>query len=161
MKQNKVFVGLQPWISLIVRISMGIIMVWAGVAKMLDLPGSVRAVRAYHVLPEAVVPTFGTVLPFAEILLGFVLIAGIASRWAAVGYLALIGGFLLGFFWAWHKGYQIDCGCFGGGGELAAGQDPGYVGHLMERIGFLALGTWLVVFPRSRFSLDGWLHPTT
>ena len=57
-----------------------------------------------------------------------------------------------------HVGFfQQEIGCFGGGGDVAAGT-TNYPLHMLERIGFVILGVWLLIFPRSKFSLDGWMR---
>lgn len=147
----------QPWISLLVRLSMGVIMIAAAVPKMLDVDESVRAVRAYRLLPEAVVPFVGTALPYFELVFGLVLIVGVFVRWSAILWLALMAAFIFGVAWAWAKGYSIDCGCFGGGGDIAEGTTD-YPGHMLERAGFVALGVFLLVFPRTTLSLDAWMR---
>src|SRR5512143_2444957 len=159
MLARKSFSAPQPWISLLVRIAAGVIMVWAGVAKLLDVHASVRAVRAYRLLPEAVVPLVGNVLPFIEVGLGVLLIAGVMTRTMAVIYLALLVVYVGGAIWAWAHGLQIDCGCFGGDGTLATGTTTNYAAHFIERAEFMALGLWLVFFPKSALSLDAWLRP--
>lgn len=151
----------QPYVTTLARLAAGVIMIWAGVAKAQDLPASVRAVRAYRILPEAVVPFVGNVLPFLEMALGFFLVAGLLTRAAALVYLAMMAAFMIGVGYAWAKGLQIDCGCFGGGGDLAEGETANYVGHMLERVGFAALGAWVAWFPRSALSLDGWLRGPT
>lgn len=148
----------QPWLSLIVRLGMVGILIAAAVPKMSDLPASVRAVRAYRLLPEAVVPLVGQLLPFLELLLAVFLILGLFTRLSAVAWLAMMVGFSIGVIWVWIKGYSIDCGCFGGGGDVAEGT-TNYPMHMLERVGFIVLGTYLLVFPRSKFSLDGWMNP--
>jgi hypothetical protein len=50
----------------------------------------------------------------------------------------------------------IDCGCFGGGGQVAAGQTR-YPQEIARDVGFLALAGWLIARPRTSFALDGWL----
>ncbi len=147
---------LQPWLSLAVRLAMGIIMIAAAVPKMIDIDQSVRAVRAYRLLPEAVVPLVGTALPYFELVFGLILIAGVFVRWSAILWLLLMAGFVSGVAWAWYKGYSIDCGCFGGGGDIAAGT-TNYPEHMLERAGFVALGVFLLVFPRTHASLDAWM----
>ncbi len=158
MGARKRFDAIQPWISLLVRVAAGVIMVWAGVAKLMDIPASVRAVRAYQLLPEAVVPLVGNVLPYIEVILGCVLIAGLATRAAAIVYLALLAVYIGGTVWAWAHGLQIDCGCFGGDGSLAEGATTDYAAHFLERAEFAALGLWILFYPVSRLSADRWLR---
>jgi hypothetical protein len=57
---------------------------------------------------------------------------------------------------SWARGLSIDCGCFGGGGQVAPGQTR-YPQEIARDVGFLLLAAWLVVRPRTVASLDGWL----
>lgn len=148
---------IQPWVSLLVRLSMAGILIAAALPKMLDVDESVRAVRAYRLLPEAVVPLVGTTLPYIELILAFVLVVGVFTRLASVAWLVMMAAFVFGVAWAWAKGYSIDCGCFGGGGDIAEGTTD-YPGHMLERAGFVALGVFLLVFPRTPLSLDAWMR---
>lgn len=147
----------KPWISLLVRLGMAGILIAAAIPKLMDIDQSIRAVRAYRLLPEVVVPLVGTMLPVIELLLALLLLLGLFTRLAAVAWLAMMAAFVFGVAWAWANGYQIDCGCFGGGGDLEAGETANYWGHMAERAGFIALGTWLLIFPKTPFSLDRWM----
>jgi hypothetical protein len=51
------------------------------------------------------------------------------------------------------RGLSIDCGCFGGGGEVAPDQTA-YGIELVRGAGLLLLAVWLVWQPRSRLALD-------
>ncbi|WP_082104314.1 MauE/DoxX family redox-associated membrane protein [Demequina soli] len=148
---------LQPWLSLVVRLSMAGILIAAAIPKMMDIPQSIIAVRAYRILPEAIVPLFGTLLPFFELLLAVFLLLGLFTRLSSIVWLIMMAGFVFGVAWAWAKGYSIDCGCFGGGGDVAEGT-TNYPLHMLERAGFVALGTYLLIWPRSRFSVDEWMR---
>lgn len=158
MAMNNRFATVQPWLSLLVRLSMAGILIAAAVPKALDIPQSIRAVRAYQLLPEALVPFVGTMLPFLEFVLAAVLLVGAFTRAASAVWLLMMAGFLTGVIWAWATGLTIDCGCFGGGGEVEA-SETNYPSHVLERLGFIALGTYLVIWPRSKFSVDSWLAP--
>ena len=147
---------IQPWLSLVVRLSMGGIMIAAAIPKIIAVDESVRAVRAYRILPEIFTPFVGTALPYFELVFGLVLIAGVFVRWSAILWLALMAVFVFGVAWAWAKGYSIDCGCFGGGGDIAEGT-TNYPAHMLERAGFVALGVFLLVFPRTHASIDAWM----
>lgn len=149
----------QPWLSLVVRLGMAGILIFAAIPKLQDLQASVRAVRAYRMLTEEVVPLVGNLLPFLELLLAVFLILGLFTRLSSIVWLAMMLAFTVGVLWVWFKGYSIDCGCFGGGGDVPEGT-TNYPVHLAERLGFIVLGTYLLIFPRSKFSLDGWMNAT-
>ena len=123
-----------PWLALVVRLVLGGVWLAAGAAKIGDPEASVRAVRAYQLVPDSLERAVGYSLPLLEICL-----VGIASAWA--------------------RGLQIDCGCFGGGG--ASGGDPtaGYRWDILRDVGLLILAGMLAWRPTSRFSVDGLLYP--
>ena len=153
VKRSEVF----EWISTIVRLAMAGILIAAAIPKLSDIPQSIIAVRAYRILPEALVPFVGTVLPIFELVLATFLLLGLFTRIAAIAWLAMMAAFMFGVIWAWANGYSIDCGCFGGGGDVAEGT-TNYPVHMLERIGFVLLGTWLLLWPRTKLSLDGWMR---
>jgi len=145
------------WISTLVRLAMAGILIAAAIPKLQDIPQSIIAVRAYRLLPEAVVPFVGTMLPFLELVLAVFLLLGLFTRLASIVWLLMMAAFMFGVIWAWVRGYSIDCGCFGGGGDVAEGT-TNYPLHMLERVGFVILGVWLLVFPRTKFSVDGWMR---
>ena len=71
------------------RLLLAAVLILAAVAKVLDPPASVRAVRAYDLLPESVVVPFAHALPFVELELAAVLLLGVAVRAAGVATAAL------------------------------------------------------------------------
>jgi len=153
VKRSEVF----EWISTLVRLAMAGILIFAAIPKLQDIPHSIIAVRAYRLLPESMVHFVGTMLPFLELALAVLLILGLFTRLAAIVWLVMMGAFMFGVAWAWIKGYSIDCGCFGGGGDVPEGT-ANYPMHMLERVGFVILGVWLAVLPRTKFSLDGWMR---
>jgi uncharacterized membrane protein YphA (DoxX/SURF4 family) len=142
------------WVGLAGRVGLGGVWVVAGASKVGDLAASGRGVSAYRVLPYDLAVFFGAVLPFVEIALGALLIVGLAIRLAAVVSAVLFLAYIAGIGAAWARGLRIDCGCFGGGGDLAANQQPHYFSATIRDIALLGLAGLLVLFPRSRFSLD-------
>jgi protein-disulfide isomerase/uncharacterized membrane protein YphA (DoxX/SURF4 family) len=145
---------LLPWLGTAARVLLGLVWAWAAVAKMGDPAASVRAVRAYELLPEWLAKGVGYGLPFLEIGLAVLLLAGLATRLAAVLSSALLVVFLVGIISAAARGLQIECGCFGGGGQLGAGQSTAYTGEILRDAGLLAVSLFLVWAYRTRFAVD-------
>nr|MDT0660980.1 MauE/DoxX family redox-associated membrane protein [Micromonospora sp. DSM 115978] len=147
----------RPWLGTAVRLGLAVVWLYAGGSKVGDLAASGRAVNAYQVLPYDLAVVVGYTLPFVEIALGVLLVLGLASRLAAGISAALLVVFIAGIISAWARGLTIDCGCFGNGGELPAGQTPSYGPELLRDLGFLALAGFLLAWPRTALSVDGWL----
>jgi uncharacterized membrane protein YphA (DoxX/SURF4 family) len=129
---------------------LGLAAVWliSGVLQALDPDATYIAVRAYDVLPRAVVPPVALVLPWLEIALGVLLLAGVATRAVAAASAALLLVFVVGVVQAWARGLSIDCGCFGGGGAVAPGETT-YGWELLRDASFLLMAGWLVARPRT------------
>jgi protein-disulfide isomerase/uncharacterized membrane protein YphA (DoxX/SURF4 family) len=136
------------------RVLLAVVWAWAAVTKMGDPAASLRAVRAYDLLPEWLAKGVGYGLPFLEIGLAILLIAGLATRLAAMLSSALLVVFLAGIISAAVRGLQIECGCFGGGGQLGAGQSTAYTGEILRDAGLLVVSLFLVWAYRTRFAVD-------
>jgi uncharacterized membrane protein YphA (DoxX/SURF4 family) len=132
---------------------LGGVFVVAGALKAVDPQSSVAAVSAYQLLPASLATIVGWGLPFAEIALGLLLLAGIATRAVAAVAGMLLVIFIAGVVSAAARGLSIDCGCFGGGGQVDPG-DTAYGTELVRDVGLLLLAAWLVWKPQSRFALD-------
>jgi uncharacterized membrane protein YphA (DoxX/SURF4 family) len=150
--------GLQPWLSTALRLLLAGVFGVAGALKLPDPAESVRAVRAYQLLPESAAQVVGYGLPVLEVALALLLLLGLATRAAAALSAVLLVAFVVGVTSAAARGLTIDCGCFGGGGVVDA-QDTRYTAELVRDAGLLAAALFLLVRPRSRLSLDSVLVP--
>src|SRR4051812_25599285 len=65
------------------RLVLAVVFAAAGWPKLLDPDGTVRSVRAYRLVPEALVPAFGYGLPVLELALALLLLVGLLTRWSA------------------------------------------------------------------------------
>ena len=146
-------------LGLAARLVVGGVWVVAGLLKLPDPAENVRAVRAYQLLPEAVVPMVGYVLPILELLVGVCLLIGLLTRVNAVLSSLLLLAFIVGIASAWARGLEIECGCFGGGGGPAEGAVDKYPWEIARDAGLLALSMFLVWRPRTRWSVDNRLFP--
>ena len=140
-------------VGLLARLVLGAVLVVAGALKVTTPAVSAMAVRAYQLLPYDVAGVVGVALPVVEIAAGLLLVLGLLTRPAAVVGGLLMLAFLVGIISAWARGLTIDCGCFGGGGTIAAAQTH-YLSETLRDIGLALCAAWLVVRPRTAFSLD-------
>ena len=134
---------------------LGLAAVWlvSGLLKVVDPDQTYIAVRAYDVLPDAGVEVVAALLPWVELALGVLLLAGVGTRLVAALSAVLLLAFVAGVGQAWARGLSIDCGCFGGGGAVEAGETT-YVQELVRDTGFLLMAGWLAVRPRTLLALD-------
>ena len=143
-----------PWAATAARALLGVVLVVAGALKLPDPAAAVRAVRAYQLLPEGLVGPVAFGLPVLEIAVGLALLAGVLVRAAALATALLMVVFLTAVGSAWARGLQIDCGCFGGGGPVAAGRTA-HPGEVARDVGLLLVALALARWPTSRLALGG------
>lgn len=147
----------QPWLSALTRLGLAAMFAVSGWSKVNELEDTVRSVRAYQLLPEAVVRPFAYGLPMIELCLTVILLLGIGIRLGALLTAALMVMFMFGVSMAWIRGLSIDCGCFGGAGGEVPDPVPGYITVLLRDAALLLVSLALARWPRSPFSLDGLL----
>lgn len=104
---------IHPYLTILLRLVLGGILIYAGYRKIFDLPAMADAIENYRVLPVAVVNVFGILMPALEIVTGLCLIIGLFYD----GALAIATGLFLLFVIvvqaAIFRGLDIECGCFG------------------------------------------------
>lgn len=141
----------------LVRFGLAAVWLVSGVIKLADSGQTYIAVQAYELLPQGMVGFAATAMPLAEIVLGVLLLAGLWTRVVAVLSILLLLVLIGVVAQSWARGLTIDCGCFGGGGEVAEGETQ-YPQEIARDVGFLVLAVWLTVRPRTFLSLDGWVR---
>jgi len=145
------------WLGTLLRLVLAGVFAASGLLKVADPTESVRAVQAYDLLPYGLARFVGYGLPFLEIAIALLLLVGLATRFAAGLAAVLLVVFICAVAAAWARGLTIDCGCFGGGGQVAQG-DTKYVQEIGRDVALLAAAGWLVGRPRSRFAIDHIAH---
>src|SRR4051794_28536645 len=143
-----------PWLATGARLVLGGVFVVAGALKVPDPAAAVRAVRAYRLLPESLVAPAAFGLPVIEIAVGLALLLGVFVRTAAIAAAVLLVVFLVGVGSAWARGLQIDCGCFGNGGEVGGGQTASPL-EILRDSALLLAALGLARRPASRLALGG------
>lgn len=99
------------------RLTAGAVFVYAGFLK-LAAPAEefAYAIETYKIMPDAVALLAARTVPWVELYLGLLLIAGLYTRLAALGTAGLLAFFELLLAQAWLRGLPVtSCGCFGSG----------------------------------------------
>ena len=107
------------WLSLVLRLLLGGIFIYAAYAKLKD-PWELYAlaISSYEVLPLWAVELVARTLPWLELAIGVGLVIGIWLRVSATITSLLLIVFFTLMVRAFAKGMAINCGCFGGTGDI-------------------------------------------
>lgn len=143
----------KDWVGLVARIIPGVVFIYAGAVKIVDTEAFRANILAYQLVGWNVAEILSLVLPVLEIAAGVLLVVGLFTRLAAASIFLMLLMFMGGIAWVWSQGINIDCGCFGTGGEVDASQTQ-YPLKMAENLGMATLCGWLMLRPRSLFSLD-------
>jgi uncharacterized membrane protein YphA (DoxX/SURF4 family) len=107
-------------VVLILRIALGAIFIYAAYTKLTESWRLFAAgIASYEVLPMWAVELLARTLPWFELLVGLLLIAGRWLRVSTVATSALLLVFFSLMVRAYVKGMTIDCGCFGAGEAIS------------------------------------------
>lgn len=101
-----------PWLSLLVRVVLGLVFVYSAWSKIADPPGFAETIWNYRLLPGYLVNPFAIVLPWLELLAGLALISGLFRKGAAFLVGAMLVAFIVALSMDLARGIAIDCGCF-------------------------------------------------
>ena len=116
------------------RIALGIVFIWAALAKIADLQAFAKEIHNFRMVPVALENLFAVTLPWIELVAGVGLVVNRVPRSGTL----LLGGLLVVFMAAIAvaivRGLDIACGCFG----TADAASTGWM-TLLRDVGFLAL----------------------
>lgn len=144
-----------PTAGAVVRIVLAGVLLVAGGIKIIEPHGARDAINAYRVFPPSWAPVLGYALPLLEVALGLLLAMGIMVRFSALVTAVLMVGFIAGIASVWYRGYSIDCGCFGGGGDISGeGTTWRYSSEILRDLLFTGMGVWLVAWPGTRLAVQ-------
>lgn len=142
-------------IGLIFRLILAGVLIYAGGVKLFEPNGARDAILAYRIFSPEIAPVLGYALPVVEIAAGLFLLVGLFVRASALFTGLLMLGFIAGIVSVWVRGYSIDCGCFGGGGDIdPAGRNSRYTIEVLRDSSFVLMSFWLYRWPLTQFSLE-------
>jgi len=122
--------------DLLLRLALGGIFIAASVDKILHPAAFASIVRDYKVLPDTLSNLAALVLPWLELVLGVLLLAGVWRASALV-----LANLLLLLFWTtllvnYFRGIDVGCGCF----STSAAQQHGMFWYVVRDGLFVVLG---------------------
>jgi uncharacterized membrane protein YphA (DoxX/SURF4 family) len=95
------------------RVALGGVFVYAALAKIGNYPEFIVAINNYQILSAWLTPVVARVLPWVELVIGGLLVAGFFVRPASVAAAILLSCFTGALILALNRGAGIGCGCFG------------------------------------------------
>ena len=95
------------------QIAIGVMMAWAGLAKIGDLHGFAEQLHNFRMMPVPIENLIAMSLPWVELVAALALIFGVRARAGAILSAVLLAGFTAAVFLAMARGLDIECGCFG------------------------------------------------
>lgn len=103
------------WLILVLRVVLGVIFLVSAVGKLQHSALFVDQVVDYGLLPEGLSRLYATVLPWAEVAVGFSLILGLFSAAGAMVSAAMIVSFAIAGIYSLLRPEEVPslCGCFG------------------------------------------------
>lgn len=124
----------------LLRVILGALFVYAGVAKLMDVAAFAAQIQRFGLEHAALARAGAYYLPFLEIACGLALIIHRFTLGASLLSIALLVVFECALAYAWHRGYEGGCGCFGklfGGSSIQAA--------FIRNLGLLAAAGMLLV----------------
>lgn len=137
-----------PVLSLIARLVVGIVFIYAAVGKILDPHFFAREINNYSLAPAFLINIFAITLPWIEFIAAVFLIAGLRLKASSIliGIMLII--FIVAVGIAIFRGLDINCGCFG--------KTVSKVGwkKILENSGLLILCIYIYFFPVQSLTVE-------
>jgi putative oxidoreductase len=100
------------WLVFVLRWFLAVVFIFAGVGKILDPTLFAEDIDNYRLLPYVLVTIMAAIMPWLEVLCGFLLIVGKWIKGAALLLFAMNLVFIGALSSALVRGLDINCGCF-------------------------------------------------
>ena len=118
----------------LLRVVLGLVFIWAALAKIGDVSGFALEIHNYRVTPLALENIFAMTIPWIELVAGVALLLNLAPRAGTLVLGAMLILFTILILSAIVRGLDIACGCFGTSDAARTGWET-----LLRDIAFLAM----------------------
>jgi len=143
--------------SLLFRILLGLIFLFAGIAKISDPVRFIFTLRQFNLFSEAVIPFMALYLPWLEFILGLFLILGLLYRASAFLLACLNTMFAIAILTVVVRGMEIDCGCFGMLADILKIPDSADIKAIIRNVIFIGISVYIFIVKKTLFSLENYL----
>lgn len=134
------------YLNLIVRIILSTVFIFFAVGKITDPWQFAKEINNYQIMPEFSISIMALVIPWIELICGFLIISGVKVKSSSAVSGALLIVFIIAIFIAMSKGLNINCGC-----STQSYQEVGWA-KIFEDILLLIGFVYLYFFPDSKFN---------
>lgn len=136
------------------RLLLAITFIWACIHKIANPYEFSLQVATYQILPLSLVNLQGIILPWVELVVAIVLLAGFWTRAAALVTCGMNVMFIVAIAIALSAELHLACGCF----ASAEVSDEMSSSLIVRDIGLLMAGALLVWMKPDRLTLDHWIE---
>ena len=143
--------------SLLFRILLGLVFLFAGIAKISDPVRFIFTLRQFNLFSEAVIPFMALYLPWLEFTLGLFLILGLLYRASAFLLVCLNTMFAIVILTVIARGMEIDCGCFGMFADVLKIPDSADIKAIIRNVIFIGISIYIFIVKKTLFSLENYL----
>jgi uncharacterized membrane protein YphA (DoxX/SURF4 family) len=140
-------------LTIVARLLLAVTFVWAAWHKIIEPAEFALTVATYQILPLSLINLQAIGLPWVELIVGVMLVAGIWTRESALVTVGMNLMFIIAIVITLHRGDEIMCGCFA---SADAGHQIGW-DLVLRDAGLLAAGAYLAWAGPRRFSVDALL----
>lgn len=110
------------WVAFVIRLYLASVFLAACFHKILHPEIFAMDVATYQFLPLWSVNSFALVVPWVELVVGVMLVAGVRVRAASLLVIGMMSAFMVALSWALYQNLDMSCGCFAS--QAAADEDP-------------------------------------
>jgi putative oxidoreductase len=136
------------------QLAVGIVLAWAALAKLGDIPGLARDIHHYRLVPLAGENLLAIVLPWIELAAAVSLLLGIRARAGSLVAAGLMVVLTAAVALAIARGLNIECGCFGTAGAGRVG-----IAKLLENLAILTAAGVGTLLPAEAVALRSSVSP--